>query len=142
MVTHPWKLPGLPWAKTGQKGCVHPGLPPLHLQAGQSRGSGGRNAFLAWQEETSGAPTPPVTGPGSLWVLGVVQTCWAGALAGSRGHPSHVLPINRPHPGEGAAAGRSLTCLGLVSVPPLCCGVRRRPQKGSTGGTGGGGGGV
>lgn len=44
-----------------------------------------------------------------------------------------MLPISRPQPGEEVAAGLSLTCLGLVSAPPIRCGLKRRPWKGSLG---------
>lgn len=42
-------------------------------------------------------------GPAALWVLGVEQTRGDGGLAGSCGHPGHVLPISRPHPREGGS---------------------------------------
>ena len=99
---------------------------------------GGRNAFLAGQQETSRAPTPPGAGPGSLWVLGVAQT-GAGAPAGSRGHPSHVLPISCPRPGRGQPQGAPSRVLAVCQHRPLRCGVSRRPQERSAGGTGRGG---
>lgn len=93
----------------------------------------------SWQCWRRRAGLPPLQSPAPAmpWIPGVVQTLGAGGLAGSCGHPSHVLPISRPHPGEGAATGLSLTRLGPVSAPRLCSGWRR-PQKGSTGrGSGG-----
>lgn len=63
----------------------------------------------------------------------------AGAPAGSRGHPSHVLPINCPRPGRGQPQGAPSRVLAVCQHRPLRCGVSRRPQERSPGGTGGGG---
>lgn len=89
------------------------------------------DALLVWLAASSRAPHPPGESPGPAAPRGPGsgEARGPGGRAGSWS-PSHVLAISRPQAGEGATAGLSVTCLGLVSAPPVCCGLRR-PRKGS-----------
>lgn len=63
---------------------------------------------------------------------GAVQARGPAGRAGSCGRPAMCLPLaaHKPGRGRGEAAGLSLTCPGLVSAPPIPCGLRR-PWKGT-----------
>lgn len=78
--------------------------------------------------EEHGSPPTGSPGPAALW-------SWEGCRCAGR--RSHVLLISRPFPAEGAAAGFPHMPWPCGSTAP-CCGVRRRPGKGSPGRLGSG----